>query len=49
MKRTRKAAIVESSGSEIDSDGDDSDFGESLSAKLKRKNIEAENAGKNVK
>ena len=49
MKRTRKAAIVESSGSETDSGSDDSDFGESLSAKLKRKNIEAENAGKNVK
>ena len=49
MKRARRAAIVESSGSEIDSDGDDSDFGESLSAKLKRKKIEAQNAGKNVK
>ena len=49
MKRARRAAIVESSGSETDSDSGDSDFGESLGAKLKRKNIEAENAGKNVK
>ena len=37
MKRVRKAAIVESSGSEEDSG--DSDFGETLSDKLKRKRL----------
>ena len=47
MKRARKAAIVESSASEEDSD--DSDFGETLGAKLKRKKLEAESAGKNPK
>ena len=47
MKRARKAAIVETSASEEDSD--DSDFGETLSAKLKRKKLEAESAGKNKK
>ena len=40
MKRARKAAIVESSAS--DEDSDDSDFGETLGAKLKRKKLEAE-------
>ena len=47
MKRARKAAIVESSASEEDSD--DSDFGETLGAKLKRKKLEAETAGKDIK
>ena len=47
MKRARKAAIVESSAGEEDSD--DSDFGETLGAKLKRKKLEAESAGKNIK
>ena len=42
MKRVRKAAIVESSGSEEDSD--DSDFGETLRDKLKRKRLEAGNS-----
>ena len=42
MKRVRKAAIVESSGSEEDSG--DSDFGETLSDKLKRKRLEAGNS-----
>ena len=42
MKRVRKAAIVESSGSEEDSG--DSDFGETLSEKLKRKRLEAGNS-----
>ena len=42
MKRVRKAAIVESSGSEEDSE--DSDFGETLSDKLKRKRLEAGNS-----
>ena len=37
MKRVRKAAIVESSGSEEDSD--DSDFGETLRDKLKKKTV----------
>ena len=44
MKRARKAAIVESSAS--DEDSDDSDFGETLSAKLKRKKLEAESSVK---
>ena len=47
MKRARKAAIVESSAGEEDSD--DSDFGETLGAKLKRKKLEAESAGENIK